>query len=587
METAELGIRQIFLTIQRKSSLIIGVIFIAISIGASHLYLSKPLYSSTALVLFDPRDKNLLDPNFSSDTGNQASARVDSEVEFIRSDAVLLETMQQTPLAAELKATLPFIGIARTALATLGLINAVEKSAAQMQDDMLAKLRRETTIKRLGATYVIAITANSEDPHLAASIANGLAETYISAQLRHKVANLDSHRTVLARHLELARASLLSADAERARLLSVSLDSVSGQAAETTPNPEFAAKLYDVEHSADLARAQYQTLIRRLQDLSAQTDLQVADSHIISAGIVPLRPFSPDHGLILTLSLLAGLTAGITLALLYERLIGGFFTDEQMASALKLSDATALPRARSHTDADSVAELIVDEPNSPFTKAIRRLRATLTLSARAHFIAPNSGLVIMVCSAAHGEGKTTLAVALARCFARSGAKTLLIDGDLRNPGVHRHLKIGPSLALINQLTKPAPDADLFHLTAKDPLTSLRVILGTERENISATDLLSDDAFEHVIAKARSHFDLVIIDTPALGELADALYVAPLAQVALLVTKWATTPQHSVKKCLQALRTAGHPPLLVVPVLSQQNETRVRPWFQLRRYSAEI
>lgn len=587
MEKAEVDIRQIFISIRRRILLVLVVILASTTLGAAHLYLATPLYSSTALVLFDPRDKNLLDPAANSNTSTQASARVDSEVEFIRSDAVLIETVKQTAVGVQLNGTAPPPGIGRRVLATLGFSDNSEQSAELALHETLAKLRRATTVKRLGATYIIAITASSDDAFLAAEIANSLAETYISAQVRHKVANLDSHRTILARHLGIARTSLLDADAERDRLVSGSDSELSDQVDQTNIGPELAARLYDTQHNADLARAQYQNLIQRLHDLSAQTDLQVADSHIISAAIVSQAPSSPNYSLTLTLSMLAGLMAGIALALLYEHLIGGFVTDEQMSSVLKLNDIIALPRAQSHTDADSVADLVMDDPNSPFSEAVRRLRATIAFATRAVPQTEDSGLVIMVCSTAHEEGKTTLALALARCFARSGTKTLLIDGDLRNPGVHQHLKIGPSLALADQLRQPFADTNFFSLTSSDPSTPLSVIIGAERSDVSATDLLGGRAFQHLIMKARSHFDVVIIDTAALGELADALYVAPLAQVALLVTKWATTPQHAVRKILQALRNAGHPSLIVMPVLTQQHERKVRPKLQIRRHRAPI
>jgi succinoglycan biosynthesis transport protein ExoP len=592
MERAEIDIRQIFLTLKRHTLLIIGVISAACTIGAIHVYLATPLYTSTSLILFDPRDKNLLDPRSDYNAGTQASARVDSEVEFIRSDAVMLETLQQTPLSALHEITARGDGIGRRVLATLGFGDDKDASADEAVHSALSALRRATTVKRLGSTYIIAITAQSANPARAATIANNLAQTYIAAQVRHKVTNLDNHRTILARHLELARVGLRDADDQRDRLIKNNLtqnpdqtsDAEYQQAALT---PELASQLDEIDHIAELTRAQYQNLTHRLQELTAQTDLQVADSDVISVAIAPLHPTSPNTALTLTLSGLAGLMAGIALALLYEHLIGGFATDEQIAHALNLKDATALPKARSRTDADSVAELVVDEPSSQFSEAMRRLRATIAFAIRPIPTLTDDGMVIMVCSATKAEGKTTLSVALARCFARSGVKTLLIDGDLRDPSVHHHLKIGPSLALVDQLARSVPETSFSSLISTDPLTPLSVITGADRDDISATDLLGGRFFELLIAKARSHFEVVIIDTSALGEFADALYVAPLAQVALLTTKWASTPQHAVVKTLQALRNAGQPSLLVIPVLTQQKERKKRPSLFLRRYGAEI
>ncbi|MBJ6986097.1 Wzz/FepE/Etk N-terminal domain-containing protein [Devosia sp. MC521] len=592
MERAEIDIRQILLSIQRQSPLALGVAFIFIAIAATHLFLTKPLYTATALVLFDPSDKNLLDPTSSSDAGGEASARIDSEVEFIRSDAVLLETIRRTPIGAMLADTPAPAGLAQRALATLGLVSHTKPSTAEALHSALTKMRRSTTVKRRGETFIIAITAHSASPERAATVANSLAETYIAAQLRHKISNLENHRAILARHIEDAKIDIANAAAERDRSFEMSQPLPAHQANQAAFHrpifrPDIVESQNELLRNADVATAQYHSLLERLRDLTAQTDLQVADSQIISAAIVPLYPSSPNYGLTLTLSAIAGLMAGIALALLYEHLIGGFMTDEQMASALKLDEASVLPRARSRTDADSVAELIVDDPSSAYSEAVRRLRASIGFAVSPSKSVTDGGLVIMVCSTTIGEGKTTLAVALARCFARSGASTLLIDGDLRDPGVHRNLKIGPSLALVDHLVRPITDTNFDTLVTTDPLSPLRVVVGAEREDISPTDLLGGRGFEHLITKARSHFDIVIIDTAAMGELADTLYVTPLVQVALLVSHWASTPQHTVKKTLRALRSAGNLSLLVIPVLAQQKERRPKPKLHFHRYGSEI
>ncbi|WP_169194999.1 Wzz/FepE/Etk N-terminal domain-containing protein [Devosia sp. MC1541] len=262
MERAEIDIRQILLSIQRQSLLALGVAFIFIAIAATHLFLTKPLYTATALVLFDPSDKNLLDPTSSSDAGGEASARIDSEVEFIRSDAVLLETIRRTPIGAMLADTPAPAGLAQRALATLGLVSHTKPSTAEALHSALTKMRRSTTVKRRGETFIIAITAHSASPERAATVANSLAETYIAAQLRHKISNLENHRAILARHLEDAKIDIADAAAERDRSFDMSHPlpaQQTDQAAFHRPmvGPGIVESQHELLRNADVATAQY------------------------------------------------------------------------------------------------------------------------------------------------------------------------------------------------------------------------------------------------------------------------------------------------------------------------------------------
>src|SRR5690606_13643539 len=119
----------------------------------------------------------------------------------------------------------------------------------------------------------------------------------------------------------------------------------------------------------------------------------------------------------------------------------GVTSQEQLAAALKIPVAAAIPLEGERSGQGSAADLIVETPLSDFAESIRRTRAALdqTLLGGTRLAPPATtplGRVVMVCSTNPEEGKTTLALALARAYALSGRATLLVDGDLRAPALH-------------------------------------------------------------------------------------------------------------------------------------------------------
>jgi succinoglycan biosynthesis transport protein ExoP len=199
---------------------------------------------------------------------------------------------------------------------------------------------------------------------------------------------------------------------------------------------------------------------------------------------------------------------------------------------------------------------------------VRRIRGGIDRAVRNK--TSQGGITVMVSSAAPGEGKTTVALSLARAYALSGRSTLLIDCDLRKPSVHRQLGLDPSNGLIDYLShgkRPAPGIDTF--MTMDHGSGAQVIVGSRRSDVPTDELVSSRTFARLVDAARQNFDIVIIDTPPLGPVVDGLYLAPLADAIVFVIRWTKTSQQEVRRGLTSLEDAKRPEARIVAVLNQQ------------------
>ncbi|QYO78864.1 Wzz/FepE/Etk N-terminal domain-containing protein [Devosia salina] len=337
-------------------------------------------------------------------------------------------------------------------------------------------------------------------------------------------------------------------------------------------------QIFELQQNAELARRQYQTLLSRAQDLEAQADLQLADSRIVSTALAPEAPSFPNKRLILILAGLAGLGLGVGLAFLYENLVGGFTTDEQVATVLKRPVAATVPRQQGKAESDSHADLVVSSPLSIFSESIRRARAAVDQAirhAQRSTDAEERGRIVLVTSSNPNEGKTTMALAMARSAAMSGQSVLLIDCDLRKPSVHRHLGIAPETGLLDLLQSDEADqmASLRHIIISDPLSRASVVVGSRRSNAPTDQLLDNPSFHRILKAARRSFDYVILDTPPVGPVVDALYLCRQADAITFVIKWASTSQSEVRKNIDALVNAAGEDIPLLVALTQQEQSR--------------
>lgn len=157
--------------------------------------------------------------------------------------------------------------------------------------------------------------------------------------------------------------------------------------------------------------------------------------------------------------------------------------------------------------------------------------------------------VISVTSVNPGEGKTTTSVNIARSFARTGYKTLLIDGDTRNSVISGVFKSREKITGLTEFLSGT--ADLSHGLCDTNIENLFVIQsGSVSPNPTA--LLQSKNFNDMIETLRKYFDYIIVDTPPIGIVIDAAIITQKCDASILVTAIGEVNKRDVQKAKQQL-----------------------------------
>ncbi len=207
-----IDIKDLLSILQRQARLIGVTIFVFLSLAFLFLARAVPLYTATALIEVDPAGRSLLDPQDTQRAAaTMADARLESEVEKLRSSSLALDTIRDTELylTEEFGVSLSLTDRAKQAI---GLELPEPPTGLQVVQATLGRFNDAMSVRRRGLTYLVAVSFTSEIPTRAAEVANAHAQTYIRRQLDAKVQDALAGRDILRAQLDLAQAQLAATD---------------------------------------------------------------------------------------------------------------------------------------------------------------------------------------------------------------------------------------------------------------------------------------------------------------------------------------------------------------------------------------
>ncbi len=369
----------------------------------------------------------------------------------------------------------------------------------------------------------------------------------LQAQLKELDAAADKEKKAVIARLESEyREARL-----REELLTKALDQ---QKTEVNQMSERMVQYSILKREAEANKALYDGLLTKLKEAGISAGLRSSNIRVVDPAMVPTYPARPAKTRNIVLSFVIGLVGGIGLALLREYMDNTVKSPDDIEALVRLPSLAVVPafsesngdrprskllKGASSNGHEKRIELVAQHlPKSQMSEAFRALRTALLLSQADH-----PPQVILVTSALPREGKTTAAANLAVTLAQLGDRTLLIDADLRKPGIGRLLSLGSGkYAGLSSYLAGVSSLDL--VTIQHPAIPNLSAIPTGPLPPNPADLLSSHKLTEAIAELRTKFKFIVIDSPPIMAATDAVILSVKADGVLLVVRSGETPKEA-------------------------------------------
>ncbi len=320
---------------------------------------------------------------------------------------------------------------------------------------------------------------------------------------------------------------------------------------------ETQVQMRELQREAETYKNMYQTFLQRYQEAMQQQSFPVTEARVISKAMPPYMPSKPNKPMILVLFMVMGAAAGGGIAIFREFRDRFFRTGDQVRDVLGLeflgntplipNQPTTEAQENGHpglTRPTSVARYAVDHPLSSFAETLRSTRLAIDLG-----IPTKSGArIVGVVSSLPSEGKSTISINLAQLLAGQGARVLLLDADIRNPGATRAMARHAGEGLLEVLLE---GHSLQDVVLRDEKTRLAFLPTVVKQRVPhSSELLTSAQMHKLLAEASSAFDYIIVDLPPLGPVVDARAMAGRIDGFIFVTEWGKTARRAVRNTME-------------------------------------
>ena len=420
--SSTLALTDVIESVWRRRLALAAWLAACVTIAVWYVTVAPIVYTSATTVVLEPRQNS-----YAVGSG-QASvspvldvAQAESQIQVIRSERILSTVFEVLNLESsdQFKAPQPSI------MARFGSI--LSGSNAPSPDPALAKARAfqsfvdRVGVRRLGQSYVLEISYQASNASDAARIANSIAIQYIKAQVDVKAA-----------------AVLQGTEYLRGRIVNIELE----QKAATEG-----------------------VRLGQVPDMI----MSDADARIIGAALKPLAKSYPKSSLILLFAVLFGVVTGLLAVAIRHALDNTVGGKRVIVDDLKLNTYGSIPkvakvRGRASPSRLPLKEVIQHNPHSVFSKCMQRIRTQLFLSAT-----PNNALSVGIVSWSRGDGRSTIALCLAKTIGLSGMAVTLIDADFSNPVLTNVLARNCEGGLADYLTRSEPDMQRLFFKTDDKI----------------------------------------------------------------------------------------------------------------------
>lgn len=545
-----LGLRQYVDILRRHKWFIVELVLV---IGVTQGVVSNsrtPLYKSTARVLLTPNDPTQqLNPTSGNGVaGKDPDRYVAGQINIVRSE-----------------------GVASEAAKTLSNISA-------------STVEGKLNVSQDGHSNVLRISAADPDPERASDIAEAVAKGYIENRRLAAVSGLQGAADNIQAKLGPLQAQIAQLDAQigdpsPTAALTAPAKSTSGQGpaqpasqvASTAGTTGGAATTQEALKAARYAAAvQYETLYSRQQELVVDISLKRGDAELIADARTPSAPVSPHPKRDAAFAAIIGLVLGIGISVLRTQL------NDRLSSPAEVESVTGVPLlAQLPYDGDAGKDrgrgvAMIERPASAFSEAVRSLRTSI------QYVGVEQPVkIIIVTSAAPGEGKSLVATNLAVAFAQADYRALLISADLRRSTVDAMLGVPSGSRGLTSVLAPLPitrssgssnGPSMLNDSSRGEPSPVTAIVKTHIQGLlllpsgptppNPAELLGSRRMATLLKEYAEQSDIIIIDSPPLLPVTDAAVLAAQSDGVVLVTALNETRRDAAARARAILAATG-------------------------------
>jgi len=271
----------------------------------------------------------------------------------------------------------------------------------------------------------------------------------------------------------------------------------------------------------------------------------------IDEATLPTFAVSPNRKRAITYSAFVGLLLGVALAFALDRIDDSVKSPDELRDQLELPLLGLIPviraerRSRGAPDATLSRLITHADPRSPVAEAYRSMRTNLAFAR-----AQQSPQAIVVVSPGPADGKSTTVANLAITFAQQGQRTLLIDADLRRAVLDKAFKVPRSPGLTEAIVGENALEDAVHETSVPNLS----VVASGRFPPNPAELLGSSRMHEILHDAKTHFDVVLLDSPPLLAVTDAAVISTMVDGVVLVIRTERTKRDGVRRALGHIRS---------------------------------
>lgn len=309
------------------------------------------------------------------------------------------------------------------------------------------------------------------------------------------------------------------------------------------------AQVKMIEHDLDRLRGLHDTLLNRIANIDIgqnQADLRVA---VVSEPKAGDRPVSPRLALVGLMFLAGGLSVGLVLVYVLDVLDDRFRSPEELQQQLRAPLLAMIRELSTPASSGPQSIQVHIAPETVESEAFRTLRTTLAFSGQ-------EMERLAVTSTEPGDGKTTVLANLGVSYAHAGKRTLLIDGDLRRPGLTRLFEMRAEGGLSELLRGDQPLEEMILQRVRASGIPRLDILPCGPKPSNPLELLTSSRLADLLAWAEAHYDQVIVDCPPVLAASDAAVIGRLTDGLILVVQPEKNHRRMVLRAVSGLTAMG-------------------------------